>query len=260
MGTTAATTSRRRCSGSPAEPVRRAAAGTRDIPALLVVVGALAGYNVVRTLWIPPTWHLATNLLTASFLGGVALWAGLSATELGLHRDHHPSGARWGFGALAFVVAVVGAFGIVTTRLGTSEGALDDPRLQGPLPDLLFEVFVNTPLGTVVFEEFAFRGLLLALLIRRTSKPRAVLAASVLFGCWHIMPTLTTAPGNQALDGLLGLPGGLLLVVAGNVLVTALAGIVFCLLRLRSGSLLAPALAHLATNDVSLVVGWIGNH
>ncbi len=234
--------------------------GDRIRPALAVTVTVLAAYNVARTLVIPPSWHLLTNLLVAALLGGVALWARLDATELGLHSDHHPSGARWGFGALALVVAVVGAFGIVTSRLGTSDGALDDARLQGPLSGLLYETLVNTPLGTVVLEEFAFRGVLLALLLRLMSTPRAVLVGSALFGCWHIMPTLTTAAGNGALDALLALPGGLLLVVIGNVLVTGLAGIVFCLLRIRSGSLLAPALAHLATNDASLVVGWISNH
>ena len=41
--------------------------------------------------------------------------------------------------------------------------------------------------------------------------------------------------------------------------VYAVAGAVFAYLRLRSGSLLAPALAHLATNDISFVVGWLFN-
>jgi membrane protease YdiL (CAAX protease family) len=54
-------------------------------------------------------------------------------------------------------------------------------------------------------------------------------------------------------------PGGLVLVVAGNVLSTAVAGAVFAWLRLRSGSLLAPALAHLGTNDISFGVGWLFN-
>ncbi len=233
---------------------------SRTRVALSVVVAILTAYNVLRTLAIPVGWHLAGNLLVAAALGLVAWWAGFDATELGLHRDHHPSGARWGFGVLAVVVAVVGLFGLVSSRLGNADEALDDPRLQGSLPDLLFEVLVNTPLGTVVLEEFAFRGALLAILIRLMSRWRAVLVGSALFGCWHIMPTLTTAPGNGAFDALLSLPGGLALVVAGNVLVTAIAGVVFCLLRLRSGSLLAPALAHLATNDASLVVGWLFNH
>jgi membrane protease YdiL (CAAX protease family) len=235
-------------------------AAPRTRTALVVVVAVLAAYNMARTVAIPPAWHLGTNLTVAVVLGAVALGAGLDTTELGLHRAHHPSGARWGFGALALVVVVVGAFGVITSRLGTSDGALDDARLKGPLSDLLFEVLVNTPFGTVVLEEFAFRGVLLALLLRLTTTRRAVVLASLLFGCWHIMPTLTTASGNGALDGLLGLPGGLALVVAGNVLVTGLAGAVFSLLRLRSGSLLAPALAHLATNDASLVVGWLSNH
>lgn len=234
--------------------------GSRDTIALAVAVTLLAAYNVSRTLWIPPSWHLLTNLLTAAVLGGIAIWAGLDATELGLHNDHHPSGFRWGTGALVLVIVVVAAFGIITSRLGTSAGALDDPRLKGPLPDLLYEVFVNTPLGTVAVEEFAFRGVLLGLLLRLTTTTRAIVVSALLFGCWHIMPTLTTSAGNGAMDGLLALPGGLALVVAGNVLVTGFAGAVFCALRLRSGSLLAPALAHLATNDASYVVGWLTNH
>ncbi len=234
--------------------------GHRDVAALVVVVALLAAYNVSRTLWIPPSWHLSTNLLVASVLGVVAVWAGLNRTELGLHNDHHPSGFRWGTAALALVIAVVAAFGIITSRLGTSAGALDDPRLKVPLPNLLYEVFVNTPLGTVAVEEFAFRGVLLALLMRLTTTTKAIAVSALLFGCWHIMPTLTTAAGNGAMDGLLALPGGLALVVAGNVLVTGFAGAIFCALRLRSGSLLAPALAHLATNDASYVVGWLTNH
>lgn len=48
--------------------------------------------------------------------------------------------------------------------------------------------------------------------------------------------------------------------MAGNVLATAVAGAVFSWLRIRSGSLLAPALAHLGTNDITYVVGWLFNH
>ena len=54
----------------------------------------LAVYNVTRTLYIPVLWHFATSLLVAALLGGVARWAHPDATELGLHSDHHPSGAR----------------------------------------------------------------------------------------------------------------------------------------------------------------------
>jgi len=61
------------------------------------------------------------------------------------------------------------------------------------------------------------------------------------------------------MEQLASTTAGLVLLVVGNVLSTAFAGAVFAYLRLRSGSLLAPALAHLATNNISFVVGWLFN-
>lgn len=231
----------------------------RDTPALVVTITLLAAYNVVRTLWIPESWQLLTNVGVALLVGAVAWWSSVDATELGLHRDHHPRGAVWGGGALLLVMAVVVGFALVSEARGSSQGALDDPRLRVPFADMLYEIAVNTPLGTVVLEEFAFRGLLLALFLRHTSIWRSVLWSSLLFGAWHILPTLTTAASNGAMEQLASTPVGLVLVVVGNVLSTAVAGAVFAYLRLRSGSLLAPVLAHLATNDISFVVGWLFN-
>jgi membrane protease YdiL (CAAX protease family) len=231
----------------------------RDTPALILTVSLLAAYNVARTLWIPESWQLLTNVGVALLIGAIAWWSSVDTTELGLHRDHHPLGAIWGGGALLLVMAVVVGFALVSEVRGSSQGALDDPRLQVPFLEMVYEVAFNTPLGTVVLEEFAFRGLLLALFLRHTSMWRSVLWSSLLFGAWHILPTLTTAASNGAVEQLASTPAGLVLVVIGNVLSTAFAGAVFAYLRLRSGSLLAPALAHLATNDISFVVGWLFN-
>ena len=41
---------------------------------------------------------------------------------------------------------------------------------------------------------------------------------------------------------------------------TFAAGMAFSWLRLRAGSVLAPMLAHLATNGVTLVVAWFALH
>ena len=231
----------------------------RDTPALILTVSLLAAYNVARTLWIPESWQLLTNVGVALLIGAIAWWSSVDTTELGLHRDHHPLGAIWGGGALLLVMAVVVGFALVSEVRGSSQGALDDPRLQVPFLEMVYEVAFNTPLGTVVLEEFAFRGLLLALFLRHTSMWRSVLWSSLLFGAWHILPTLTTAASNGAMEQLASTPIGLVAVVVGNVLSTAIAGAVFAYLRLRSGSLLAPALAHLATNDISFVVGWLFN-
>jgi hypothetical protein len=66
----------------------------------------------------------------------------------------------------------------------------------------------------------------------------------VMFGLWHITPTLATLRINAPDAG----PLATVLVVTAGVAVTALGGGVFSLLRLRSGSLAAPFIAHIATN------------
>jgi len=192
----------------------------RDTPALILTVSLLAAYNVARTLWIPESWQLLTNVGVALLIGAIAWWSSVDTTELGLHRDHHPLGAIWGGGALLLVMAVVVGFALVSEVRGSSQGALDDPRLQVPFLEMVYEVAFNTPLGTVVLEEFAFRGLLLALFLRHTSMWRSVLWSSLLFGAWHILPTLTTAASNGAVEQLASTPAGLVLVVLWCMIMT----------------------------------------
>ena len=78
----------------------------------------------------------------------------------------------------------------------------------------------------------------------------------MLFGLWHISPTLGTLTENEQLDDATESTGGAILLVAGTVLATFVAGVLFSWLRMRSRSLLAPVIAHLATNGVALVVAW----
>ena len=109
-------------------------------------------------------------------------------------------------------------------------------------------------------EELAFRGVLLGSALHLWPPWRASLATSVLFGLWHVAPTLRTMKGNAAISGASGTLLGQGAVVLGAVAVTTAAGLVFCWLRLRSRSLLAPTLAHVATNGLALVVAWVAVH
>ena len=43
---------------------------------------------------------------------------------------------------------------------------------------------------------------------------------------------------------------------AGSVLATAVGGVVFCALRLRGRHVLAPAMLHVAFNDVAYLTAW----
>lgn len=229
-----------------------ASAGDRTLPALALLIAGLAAFNVARSVVLPERWHVLGGVAMAGFVALVARWAAMRATELGLARDRVGSGLRWGAAAVAAIVVVV----VVGAALPSAEDALADARVQVGVGSMLWEVAVVTPFGTVLLEELAFRGVLLGLLLRRFGRWPSVLISSVLFGLWHVLPTLGTSAGNALASGVLDRPGGLALVVAGNVAATALAGVVFCWLRLWSGSLLAPVLAHLGTNDVSFVVAW----
>src|SRR5918996_535540 len=86
----------------------------------------------------------------------------------------------------------------------------------------------------------ALRGVLYALLARRYGLRWAVAASSLLFGLWHVLPSLELRDANAVVGGLFGSgPLGAAAAVAGAVAGTAAAGVAFCELRRRSGSLLA---------------------
>jgi membrane protease YdiL (CAAX protease family) len=115
--------------------------------------------------------------------------------------------------------------------------------------EIAARVLVRIPVGTVLWEEVAFRGVLLAALLRVTSPRAAVVTSSAVFGLWHVRPTV----GAVAANDLPGGPVALAAAVALGCLATAAAGVLFVALRQRSGSLLAPVLLHLATNTLGLL-------
>ena len=129
---------------------------------------------------------------------------------------------------------------------------LDDDRARLGFGSLVFELVVSILLLTVIPEELTFRGVLLGAGSETWGPRKGAVASSAVFGLWHIAPTLNTAGGNAQLSDAGSTAAGTAGVVVGAVLVTFVAGMVFSWLRLRSGSVVAPMLAHLATNGVTL--------
>ena len=119
----------------------------------------------------------------------------------------------------------------------------------------LWRVLVVIPLGTVLPEELAFRGLLLTLLGRRYGVLAGVLLSSGLFGLWHVVPSLGGGTTNATIASVVGADAaGMVVRVVVTVGFTSLAGVLLCWLRLRSGSLLAPILAHWTVNGLGVIV------
>lgn len=168
----------------------------------------------------------------------------MTAAELGTQREFLGSGLRWGATAFAAISAVL----LVAAAVPATSGFFDDDRVDISAAELWLKVLVVIPVGTVVLEELAFRGLILGLLRRLTSTVTAIVAAAVLFGLWHV-PTAWNTSSASSNAARLG-------AVAGTVAATTVAGVAFCLLRLRSRSVVAPMLAHIATNSVTFALAW----
>jgi membrane protease YdiL (CAAX protease family) len=194
--------------------------------------------------------HLAVGLGLAACLLAVARAAGLTAADLGLARSAWPAGLRWG-GAAAALVGTVYALAYVT---GPVREALPDGE-SSLGRSALWMVLVVIPLGTVLPEELAFRGLLLALLGRRYGLLAGVLLSSGLFGLWHVVPSLGGGTANATMASVVGADAaGAVVRVIVTVVFTSLAGVVLCWLRLRSNSLVAPVLAHWTVNGLGVIV------
>ena len=207
------------------------------VPLALVAADVLASR-------VGPGQDILVGLCLVGLLAVVAWLAGLRMDDLGLARSSWADGLRWGLGAAALVAtAYLAALAITPLRASVAE--VGAPTWSAAMVSALILI----PLGTVIHEEFAFRGVLFGLLNRRSGRRVAVLGSSAVFGLWHIVPALAAGPTNAAMADAVGEGfGGTALRLAGTVLVTGLGGIVLCELRVRSGSLVAPILLHWAVN------------
>jgi membrane protease YdiL (CAAX protease family) len=212
-----------------------------------VAVALVAGWNPTVNRLLPPAWYVPANLVMAAGLVAVARQSGATPSELGLSRGRAWAGLRLG----VTVAAVVAAGIAVAVAVPGSRRFFADQRLAGvSAAGLAYQVLIRIPLGTVVFEEVAFRGVLLGLL--RPGR-RGVAGSSALFGLWHILPTLDALAAN----GLANSPGGRMAAVVGAVTLTGAVGVFFCGLRLRSGSVVAPAVVHAAANSISALAAGV---
>ena len=218
----------------------------RLAPPAVVAVLLLAWSNVVLPA-LP-----ADAVLKALFnLGGVAAMVtvarllGLTWADLGIGRGTWGAGLRWGGAAIA--VAVLGYAAVLVA----APELLENPQLAGASPGaLLLRGLVLIPLGTVLAEELAFRGVLQGHSVRSLSARVALSVTAVAFGLWH----LTVAMGPSAVP----LPPTTVTASTASAEVhCSVGGLALGWLRHRTGSVLAPIGLHLGTNAVGLVAAGV---
>ena len=219
------------------------------VVAALVVV--LVVWNVLANT-LSPDAQLPISVIGAFGLVVIARRAGLGWSDLGLARRNLGEGVRVGVIAAGAVILVL----VTAAAIPDTRNVLADGRFIGmDLPRALYEMLVRIPLAVALAEEIAFRGVLLGILMTRTTALRAVVISSALFGLWHVFPAISALESASVIEiSSTGMQVGL---VAAQVLVTGLAGAVFSWLRLRGGHVASSILVHAPLNSVSFGIGWL---
>jgi membrane protease YdiL (CAAX protease family) len=202
----------------------------------------------------PASGGLILGPVAAVLLVALARRRGLTWSDLGLSRR------SWLRGAVFAVVAVgvVAAVYAVAAAVPLTRMAFVDVRYELPAPKALFTAFVVIPVGTVLVEEIAFRGVLLGLVTRHRGHRWGFALSSVAFGAWHILPSLGLNQANAAMHAVAGPgTGGQIGSVLAAVVFTTVAGLLLAELRRRSGSILAAAGLHWAVNALGVLIAAV---
>lgn len=220
---------------------------------LLVVWGNLLHRLIGDTAALPG--GSAQFAIAGAALVAVSLIAarslGLDASALGLT----PAGAVRGFGIGLVAGGALAAIAVAATRLVPL--ILGAPLVYGPLGGvagdrLALHVAVFLPLGAVIPEEVAFRGTLLAGLVRQMGARAAVVASAFTFALWHGFVAIATVAdstlGQTTAWWIFGFAAAMVVLLVG--------GAIMAILRTITGSLATSIAAHWAFNAVILVGLW----
>ncbi len=218
----------------------------------IVAASVLTAYNLIQNLVVTDEGYVPANLAVAAGLVALGRRSGLSWEELGLSRDHVRSGLIVGGSAAGVATAAT----LVATRIPGFRSVLRDERAKGhSRTRATFQTLVRFPLGTALFEEIAFRGVLDGLWRRRRGDRAARTVSAVAFGAWHLVPTYRLYPGMGLGSGRD--PRERLWAAGSGALAAGASGLLFTTLRERAGSVVGPWIAHTAFNVTSyLAARW----
>jgi membrane protease YdiL (CAAX protease family) len=216
-----------------------------------MVAGTLAGSVLVQRGSAPQ--RLLSNLALAAAASALARLNGAGLEDQGMKARDMPRGVVLGSAiGVPAAAGIIGAAGLEGARSSYWESRITSaPGLR-----MAYEVLFRIPFGTALSEEVLFRGAMLGLFSRHRGRFRAVTVTSLVFGVWHIAPTLRRLQAME--QGAVHSKVVVVASIAGSVLLTSAAGVVFAWLRYRARSTVAPWLLHSAVNAAGFAGGWVG--
>lgn len=226
---------------------------------LAAVLAVLIASNVATNVVLPDWAYVPWNLAVAALLVTIAVRLDRrTVTEMGLSRER--LGAGLGLGGL--VSAALAAVMIAGVLIPVTRELFMDERANVPFWEMAYKVLIEVPIGTVLLEEITFRGILPAMFAARLEpwRRRRLIAdgiAAVLFGLWHILPSLSLGRSNDEISGEVA---PLVLQIGGvtvSVLFTAAIAMGLSWMRNRSDSVAAPAVLHTTANSLGSALAWV---
>lgn len=211
------------------------------------LLAGIALYNVVQNTLLTERGYVAGNIAVTA---GALAWArrsGVDWADLGLDPKDMGRGLATGaaVSAMATGIAWASRDAILTRSL------LGDERIQNLRRDEVWRrILIRFPLGTALFEEVVFRGVM-PVAFRGPKWRKEVISASA-FAAWHIIPTWRTLAASVRGRSLS--PEGKIAVVVGGSAAAGVAGVAFAGLRRSASSLAAPWLAHTLLNSLALLL------
>ncbi len=224
------------------------------IPEILFIV-LIAIYSLVITRYIPKKYYSFSNLVIS--LGAICygLLIGLNQYQLGLTVNSLIRGSIFGAViSLPIIICILLAVSIKKLRSHFS----NTPKKNYNKRVFCYELLFRIPFGTALSEEVIFRSVLLAILLTNHPKTTALIIVSVLFGLWHIFPTLHTVKDHDPLIEMMdSIPKRNLIAVLSSVLATTLAGAAFTMIALFTGSFIASWIVHSSINGFATLGGYL---
>ncbi|HEY7584001.1 MAG TPA: CPBP family intramembrane glutamic endopeptidase [Acidimicrobiia bacterium] len=215
----------------------------------------LAAYNVVQNTLLPQAAYVPSNLVATAALITQARSQGCSWDDLGLDLREARRSLAAGLVGVSLTAGVMAAASLVPA----TQRYLVDERARGhERRAILFRSLIRFPLGTALFEEVAFRGVLYGSWRKQMSPARAALLTAAAFGVWHLLPGRTALAGNPLQASFSSKRATATAVLAGAA-VTGVSSLLLTKLRVHTRSLLAPWLVHAGVNSIGFlggVVAW----
>ena len=196
---------------------------------------------------------LWSNLaLMVALLAWAVRWARCTLVEIGLDRRRVAGSALLGV-VLSVLVAVPPVLFIVLAPLFTGNPVEAEEITGRSGAGMAYFLLVRQPVGTALFEEVAFRGVLYGVWQRAGGDRAAILATSVVFSLWHLVVSSRTVAESGVVSAPPAVAAGVIVLLAGLFV----GGLIFAYLRWRTRSIAAPVTAHWLIVALMAVTVWV---